>query len=738
MVWSEGDQLFVYGTKACGVLTLVDGADEETATFSGFINGNTSDIQYATFGFDKSSTPENVTFTLGTVNADECNAPMFGTFNSTNNSIELRNLCGLVKVTISDMVNGKDDASITGKGIAGTLKLENGKLVPGTANATITVDGIEDGESFYVPMFAPQDKTPVELTVTYNGAEDKQVVNLKAGALNISDMPDSYYYKDGKLYSDNLNDDANVTVQGNVLKNEDGEYIVSENEGLEFVLDLNEEDIVVNLASDLTVNVKPWQALAFGGEKTKTITINGNGNTLTFNQEDPDWNHVTTANNAKLTINNAHITSSGHNDGPWNRHDINFACPVELVDVISDKAIALKSAATLTNVTINDANTSDTYAIWIQPNGQTVDIEGCTIDMLDCTDGRGIKIDNQYRKEGEEGIVTLNVSGTTFKTEEKSAIIVKTTLGANINLEGNDITGVAADKVCAVWVDEDAPTTFDLVNVTGGNKRLEGRKYFVDENGIYWVTDGAGLTEAIKEVKANSTIKLQAGAYENVSIQDKVAENITIEGSKDAFVKGIACKLPAYTQNVNGNLKGLTIKNVMFLDKGFYLTDVKNTAPWGFIENFKMLGCEMTGVGDEDIEGNRLFDFGTDSPGSHQIVNITIENCKVNKVLQGIRLGGLHGKENVIKGNEINNVAHNGITLRSVGNDGLVTVENNNISNGKDRALRIGANNGTVVFKGNVITKTGDEEGSNFKANTLGTVKFEGNTVDGVVWNPLD
>ena len=37
-----------------------------------------------------------------------------------------------------------------------------------------------------------------------------------------------------------------------------------------------------------------------------------------------------------------------------------------------------------------------------------------------------------------------------------------------------------------------------------------------------------------------------------------------------------------------------------------------------------------------------------------------------------------------------------------------------------------------------VITNCGDkEDGSNFKANTLGTVTFEGNIVDGAAWNPL-
>jgi hypothetical protein len=38
--------------------------------------------------------------------------------------------------------------------------------------------------------------------------------------------------------------------------------------------------------------------------------------------------------------------------------------------------------------------------------------------MLDYTDCRGIKIDNQYLKEEEEKQVTLNVTNTTFKLKK--------------------------------------------------------------------------------------------------------------------------------------------------------------------------------------------------------------------------------------------------------------------------------------------------------------------------------
>jgi len=268
----------------------------------------------------------------------------------------------------------------------------------------------------------------------------------------------------------NVNGNVQVIAEG-LTKDENGNYVASSNAGIEAAMDLNEKDVTVVLNEDVTVDVTAWATLEFGGAQSETITINGNGKTLTFNHKNGDWNNITTANNAKLIIKNAHITNSGNNNGPWNRHDLNFACDVELIDVTSDKAIALKAGGTLTNVTINDENTSDTYALWIQPNGQTVTLNGCVIDMIDCTDGRGITINDQYVDSPFK--VTLNVSNTSFKTEEKAAIIVKSTAGADITLSNVDITNVAADTVNAVWVDADRSASFDSVNVSGGTKVQE-------------------------------------------------------------------------------------------------------------------------------------------------------------------------------------------------------------------------------------------------------------------------
>lgn len=358
---------------------------------------------------------------------------------------------------------------------------------------------------------------------------------------------------------------------------------VSTNEAFKEALTSDEKTIVVSLNSDVTYDVTAWENNAMGGDATKNIIINGNGYTVTFNQTNSDWNNIVT-NGAKLTINNAKITNAGYNNGPWNRHDLNFACEVELNDVVSDKAFAFKAGATLNNVTIDDANTSDTYAIWIQPNGQTVTLNGCTIDMLDCTDGRGIKIDEQYVSDPAK--VTLNVSNTTFKTEEKSAILVKSAAGADITLENLDITSVAADPINHVWVDEASAAYADLVAVTGGNKIIEGQQ--ADPSTIVIIKNADELFAFAKDVNSNNnkysgkTVILAT----DIDLQNKPWTPIGQTGATE----------------FRGTFDGQnhTIKN-LFIDNSSYTDEHTSTGLFGWaergvtIKNVKVDGASVKG-----------------------------------------------------------------------------------------------------------------------------------------------
>ncbi len=327
----------------------------------------------------------------------------------------------------------------------------------------------------------------------------------------------------------------------------------------------NALDICITLTDNVAVDVNAHEINAFGGDITRSITINGNGHTVTFNQLNSDWNHIITKNGAKLVINNAKLTNSGKNNGPWNRHDLNFACPVELNKVQSDKAIALKADGKLTEVTIADANTSDTYALWIQPNGQTVTLDGCTIDMLAATDGRGIKIDNQY-VESTEKKVTLNVKNTTFKTEEKSAILVKSKVGAAINVENINIAEVKADSDFAVWVDDATAAYADLVVVNGALCKVEGVKAAVADT---YAELKSGLA-----VANNTVILMPTADGEDLKMEGKMslAEGVSLIGYGDEPV-GVfndwGSNAFAYQAHfTNTHIENISFTNNLVIDAG--------------------------------------------------------------------------------------------------------------------------------------------------------------------------
>ncbi|MBQ4283187.1 MAG: hypothetical protein IJB96_04585 [Lachnospira sp.] len=468
-LWSKGDKIYVSGNNGTinGYMTLIKGDGSSTATFSGLIfGGSPADLDYVVFPApDKDNKID-----MSLREAGKLDAPMIGTINN-GATATLKNVGGLLAVKVDggdgNVYDVKASEASNGNMTGGYYEFN-----PATGTLTyIPVDNpvsteVIDGLA-YVPV-----ATTLAATNGSNTSSTSVTVNVVVTEEN-DDTPivqETVTVTGGQI----MGDEADESVPSfSVDENGDATEYISVSDSTHFLTLVNKENksqVAVKLTQDLKTTVTAWQDLAFGTENTKTIIIDGAGKTITFNQINSDWNNITT-NGAKLIIKNAHITNCGHNDGPWNRHDLNFGCEVELINVTTDKAIALKAGGNLNNVTINDANTSDTYAIWIQPNGQTVSLEGCTIDMIACSDGRGIKIDEQYVTAQK---VTLNVSNTVFKTEEKAAILVKSKAGADINLTNViNISEVAADNKNAVWVDAASADYYNLVTVTGGTKAQE-------------------------------------------------------------------------------------------------------------------------------------------------------------------------------------------------------------------------------------------------------------------------
>lgn len=375
--------------------------------------------------------------------------------------------------------------------------------------------------------------------------------------------------------------------EGNVAKWNNSEYATLQ-EAFDVAEAANPENIVIDLLADATLDINARaDKLSIGTADTKTITINGNDHQLTFLRKNTDWNDVSTANDdvTKLILNQISISQAGvkPNRETWNAHGLAFSCAVELNNVQSSVGLIFKKAASLNTVSITEA--SAFYSVWIQPNGQTVDIDGLNVTATN--GGRGIKVDDQYVNNPE--IVTLNIANSTFNTAKKAAVLLKSAGGAQINdLGGNNIENVVADSNNFVWIDEeDNPDNYTKYNLTSSNGAT-----MVLEGAVAKIGDTFYKTLSAAEAAASADDKIeifQPGAYTLQSCSN----NITIEGT----VSNVIFNCPSvYEGNIASFSNGATFKNITFNITGnnnYY--GLKNSG------TINMEGCTLNG---------KLFSYG--------------------------------------------------------------------------------------------------------------------------------
>ena len=410
----------------------------------------------------------------------------------------------------------------------------------------------------------------------------------------------------------------------------------------------DKENISVILVEDLDVPITSLGTITagsgeykLGGESTKNITIDLNGKKL--NIETTYWSALGAKNeNALFTIKNGTMTSTGNSAGTWNAWDLRFSnCNYAFEDVDFEKAVALDNAGKSTsmkNVNITDSHNTDTYGLWITAEGQTVTLEDCVIDMTPASDGRGIKIDNQYVADQRK--VTLNVKNVTFKTEEKSAILVKSVAGAEINASNLDITAVTADTECAVWVDEDAKAYADKVVVSGALKKIEGTT-------VHAVADQSALKDAA--IKDYDTVVLAAGDY--VVPASAKGKNVTFVGTGNPVdVKVAVTKVGVGGENCDYGLDG---SNATF--EGITITTNSSTYIGYARCNGTYKNCVINGT--YTLYGNSVFENCTFNV-SGDVYNIwtwgaptaTFKNCTFNSDGKALLLYGRANTKLTVEG----------------------------------------------------------------------------------------
>lgn len=381
---------------------------------------------------------------------------------------------------------------------------------------------------------------------------------------------------------------------------------------------VDDPNIEIDLLDDVTLNITAWDgtknALSIGTANTQSITINGNNHKLDFVNKNSDWNNVATMNDAqtKLILNDMTITNSGYNNGPWNRHDINFNCAVELNKVTSDKALAFKNSATLKNVTIKEtrAEGSGDYCIWISPRveNQTITIDGLTATATNTNkNGRGIKVDDQYVDNPPK--VTLNIANSKFTTDMKAAILLKSAGGVDVIDGGNNnIENVAADKENLVWVDEAKAEEFYKYSLTSSTAKMVPESKESDY--VARLSDAEGKilgyykgTNAIAKAvgKADPGYTVTIFKADSYTMPD-LPKNITVEAAEN--VEGVVFNHTA-SGNVASVSNGATFKNLTF--------NFGNNNYHGFQHagTINMEGCTLNG---------KLFSYG----------NMNFTNCAFN------------------------------------------------------------------------------------------------------------
>ena len=235
-------------------------------------------------------------------------------------------------------------------------------------------------------------------------------------------------------------------------------YVIAK-DGLKNLIASTADKLDIVLESDVTVNAGDF------GTATE-ININANNKTITFHQEALGVNAITT-NGATLKISNAKIKVDGAGaTSDYYNHNLVFNCPVEMNNVVTENAIQVdyagKETCKFNKVTFKDHSTSyqnkGYYALWISPNGQTVELNECSFDMAygdKGVDGRGIKI---YDKTISDDLgLTLRVNNTKFNTDAKAAVEVYTGKPIDITWVGGKDTYAGCKEYSEkpVWLSED-------------------------------------------------------------------------------------------------------------------------------------------------------------------------------------------------------------------------------------------------------------------------------------------
>ena len=423
---------------------------------------------------------------------------------------------------------------------------------------------VEDKDYYYLTMAyvlagatATSDKSMHEATFDFYRDEEPTPVHT----INIPNLPIQRNWRTnviGDLLTQGENfqividekfiDDHNV--QETVVDNAE-DFLTALNNASEYSKIVMTDDIVLDGGTSAKYGAMDLKEVIIEGSKSESRSASTGRYTLTFKDSYRTYINLNNP-DAKIVFNNVNINRETTNtDTHWHNNNMKFCCNAEFNNVDFNKGICFDNAKTfvMNNCSINKGKVA-TYALFITA-GCDVTIDGLSVSHSEGVAGRGIKIVDEDMAEPIT-LTTLSVSNSKFVTASKAAVLVGSKAGANITWgEGNDISGVAADIVNAVWVDEDYKNIED-VTVTGCSAIVEG-----EVAAVVTVTNADELKAAITNAgkDAQTIINLKAGTYAGAF--DIVGKNVLLMSTENAVIDGLVHALDWS----HVTLRGLTLTN---------------------------------------------------------------------------------------------------------------------------------------------------------------------------------
>lgn len=663
VVWSNGDQIYLFGGDSYSTMTLSAGAGEDEGTFNGLIYGSMDELEKALYPVPNVD-GESYTYDFPAEKewSENSQSPMIGNLEEGN--IAFKNLVAMIRIDL-DGCEYDNNSILTlelgGQPISGTatVDVEGEALTIGQGGNTVKVTKFGDARFVDIPVPAGEYKY-FKVTIDNTTIIDKQRANT--------------------LGKDDVLIDGKVATEDEVEKDKDGSILIKTVADLFwFANEVNKGNTfkgkTVKLANDINLANQPWTPIGdcnsgnyFQG------TFDGQGHTI-----------------SNLYVNNSTDTNKYSTAGLFGWID--------------------KAGATIQNVKVDGATIKGSHWIGVIAGYMSGKIIGCTVtnsvvegyNVNDDANGDKVGGIVGYVNDQSYGLENNEVKDCTISGNREVAGIAGAVAKSIVNMNNNKVE----DVILTYITNKDYASAGKIVSGRTGYVPNETNTA-INVTIINKVASSTELVKAINTLEAGSEIHLADGEYKTV---------IDVTGGKVLTIKAAEengnVVLAGVDEQSNANYSTLKFQGITFdnslIEEGWFIGTAPNitvcVGAWG--GNFTFEDCKFLIAGTSGRETGVMTWWTTEpamtmtfkkcefcgiddhaSARAMQIygnVNLSVEDCTfTTKKDYSLKYVGNEGNTALFKGNTVSNSEYM-VELGSSAYPGskyTVTFENNILDEG--------------------------------------------------------